>query len=471
MSLYQMVANAKSQDASMGRLTSKFPVSLQRALGLINQIIFPRTIFWRLFGLTARSMLLSLLFVVALFSYNRINIVANSMADQAGEMLANAEDELDRLSPAEQKLWLQRTQKPYLPHLAALDNPNAPTADMVPHSLSTMAITRVLRHKLAGVGEVREVPPPRRQLWVKVDMLGRPMWMVIPLGRVRADPTWQFTTAAFIFTLMSLAVSAIFAWRVNLPLRELRLAAARLGRGERPEQLPEMGPLEVKELSASFNRMLTDLATNEQERNVMLAGISHDLRTPLARLRLGVEMMQDDSLQDGMREDIGDIERILGQFIAFSRGLGGEDAVTTDPADLARSLLTRYAREQCDIELDIADDVPLVPLRPLAMTRALANIIDNARRYGEPPLKLRIAQDGHRLLFEVSDHGSGIPEEQLEDALKPFHRLDTARRADGGSGLGFAIVDRIARLHGGKLTLSNRVGGGLVCSLCIPLEN
>jgi two-component system osmolarity sensor histidine kinase EnvZ len=216
--------------------------------------------------------------------------------------------------------------------------------------------------------------------------------------------------------------------------------------------------------------MLADLETNERERNVMLAGISHDLRTPLARLRLGVEMMSDASLQDGMREDIDDIERILGQFIAFARGLGDEDAAEVDAAELARSLLTRYAREHCTVELDLADDLPLLRARPLALTRALANLIDNARRYGEPPLGLRVFRDQDMVVFEVSDHGPGIPADLLTEALKPFHRLDSARSADGGSGLGFAIVERIARLHSGSLRLDNRASGGLIVQLRLPVD-
>jgi len=431
--------------------------------------LIPRSIFWRLSGLTAFTMILSMVFVVALFNYNRIHLVANGLADQSVELLANAEEQMDALAPAEQVEWLARNERPYVAHLAPFDSVRAPAPDMQPHTLMTRTLAAIIRNKVAGVGEIRESDPPRRQLWVQVDMLGRPMWLVLPLGRVRHDPVWQFAVAAGIFSLMALTMSALFAWRINRPLRELRVAAGKLGRGERPAPLPELGPLEVKELSASFNRMLTDLDTNERERDVMLAGISHDLRTPLARLRLGVEMMQDASLQDGMREDVDDIERILGQFIAYSRGLGGEDAVASDPAELARSVAARYAREKCDIDLDLGDDLPLIQCRPLALTRAMTNLIDNARRYGRPPLALRLAREGEHVVFEVSDHGPGIPPDQLADALKPFHRLDAARRADGGSGLGFAIVERIARLHGGSLTLTNLPEGGLIARLRLPI--
>jgi two-component system osmolarity sensor histidine kinase EnvZ len=431
--------------------------------------LYPRSLFWRLAGVTVLAMLLSLASVVALFSYNRLQMVGINVAEQCGELLANAEGQLDGLSPDEQADWIDDSQPPYAAHLRHLDNREAPPRTALPHTQLSRAIASAIRKRLAGIGDIRESDPPRRQLWVQVDVVGKTYWLVIPMGRYRGDPTWQFAVAAGVFTLVSLLLAALVAWHINRPLRDLRLAAGQLGRGEQPMPLPEAGPLEVKELSASFNRMLADLDANERERNVMLAGISHDLRTPLARLRLGVEMMSDDSLQDGMREDVDDIERILSQFIAFARGLGEEEATDTDPAGLVRSLLTRYAREGCQIELDLDDDLPLIKARPLALSRAIANLIDNARRYGEPPLSLHVRRDGNWVLFEMADHGPGIPADQLDEALKPFHRLDGARRADGGSGLGFAIVDRITRLHRGTLQLRNRDGGGLLVELRIPV--
>ncbi|MBV8659558.1 MAG: HAMP domain-containing protein [Burkholderiales bacterium] len=433
--------------------------------------LFPRTIFWRIASLTTIAMLLSVIFVIGLFTLNRVQMVANNMTDQAGEVLANTEDELDGMPLGEQASWLASTQKPYLPHLRAIDNAEVPAADERPRTLLTRAIAKALRQQLAGVSDIRETPAPRHQLWARVDMLGRPMWLVIPLGRYfHGDPTWQIGAAALMFALLALSVASLFAWRVNRPLRKLQVAAARLGRGERPEPLPETGPLEVKALSESFNSMLADLATNERERDVMLAGISHDLRTPLARLRLGVEMMSDQSLQGGMREDVDDIERILGQFIAFSRGLGEEDATESDPAELARTLLTKYARIGCDIELELDDELPLVKLRPLALTRAMTNLVDNARRYGQSPISLSVRHNAQGLVFEVADRGPGIPDAHIADAMKPFHRLDSARRADGGSGLGIAIVERIARQHGGILKLANREGGGLSATIVLPIQ-
>ncbi|WP_374348158.1 ATP-binding protein [Chitinimonas sp.] len=431
--------------------------------------LYPRTLFWRLAGVTVLAMLLSLSFVVALFAHNRLQMIASNVADQSGELLASAEDQLDGMSPAAQKNWIEYGQPPYTAHLRELNTAEAPAPTLAPRTMLSRTIASTIRKKFGNIGDIRETSPPRRQLWVSVEVLGKRYWLVIPLGRYRFDPTGQFAIAAGIFTIASIVLAALVSWRISLPLRKLSMAAARLGRGEHPEPLAESGPYEVQALSASFNRMLADLESSERERNVMLAGISHDLRTPLARLRMGVEMMADPSLQDGMREDVEDIERILGQFIAFARGLGDEAACDCQPEDLARSLLSRYAREGCTIDLVLADDLPIFKARPLALSRALSNLIDNARRYGAAPISLSVQREADAILFEVSDHGPGIAPDKMAEALKPFHRLDSARRADGGSGLGFAIVDRIARLHGGSLSLDNRAQGGLKATLHLPI--
>ncbi|QDQ27828.1 HAMP domain-containing protein [Chitinimonas arctica] len=433
------------------------------------QRLFPQTIFWRLTWLTALALGFSVAFAVTLYGYNRQQMIASQVTEQVGEVLADLEDRLDGLSPAEQAEWLALNRRPYAPHLLPLDSPQAPPA-AAPRGRLASAIAVALAQRQIGRGDVRESRRPKRQLWVKVEMLGQPKWLVIPLGRFKSDSHWPLAASAAVFTLAALAVAALFAWRINRPLRELQAAAGQLGRGELPQALPEVGPSELKALSASFNRMLADLAANERERSVMLAGISHDVRTPLARLRLGVEMMHDESLRAGMIEDVGDIERILGQFIDFTRGAGSEELQACDPAELARSLVARYARSGCEVELDLADELPLAWLRPLALSRALGNLIDNARRYGAEPIRLEVQLEARQLCFVVIDHGPGIPAEQLDTVLQPFQRLDSARRADGGSGLGLAIVERVAQQHGGKLHLANRDAGGLRVTLSLPLR-
>lgn len=408
----------------------------------------------------AVALVMSLILVVLLFSYNRQKLIAGEMAERASDLLADLEDTLEELPVADQHRWILATARPYAIHVVPLNATERPPANGRYNSLLGRTIAQTIHERIVSATEVREQRSPKQQLWVKVELLGESYWLVIPMARLHNDSTWEFAASALLLVMAMLAAAATFAWRINLPLRKLRMAAGRLGRGEKPEPLPETGPLEVKELSASFNRMLADLDINARERAVMLAGISHDLRTPLARLKLGVEMMADMSLQGGMQQDVEDIERILQQFIDFARGDGGEEPRDIDLVDLARGIAERYARAGTQLQLDFADDLPLLPARPLALSRALSNLIDNSRRYGIPPITLALSHEAGAVLLAVSDCGEGIAPERVQDALKPFHRLDAGRRADGGSGLGLAIVQRIARLHGGDLSLNKLPGGG-----------
>ncbi|MBV1776334.1 HAMP domain-containing protein [Burkholderiaceae bacterium DAT-1] len=433
----------------------------------LRRILPSDTILWRLAGLMAVTLAISFTSVVLLFGHTRQQLVASQLADNAADQLSDMEDMLDGLPVGKQRQWITLQGRPYVPHLALQNDPTLPLAG-TPLSPISRAIIKQLKARLVGVGEAREAANNKQQLWVHVEMLGEPYWLVIPLGKSREFPTWEFAVSIAIFLLSTLAGAALFALWINKPLRRLGEAAGRLGRGEHLPPLEESGPLEVRQLSASFNHMREDLRSSESERDVMLAGISHDLRTPLARMKLGVELMHDDSLRDGMREDVEDIEHILTQFINFARGDTGEEAHLCDIKELLLGLIKRYERSGQFISLHCAPDIPLIYLKPLAIQRALSNLMDNAFKYGGNRVEVIAALDDGQLTLTIRDHGPGIPHDQIGDASKPFHRLDVSRRADGGSGLGLAIVERIARIHGGTLTLSNHAEGGLIVRIQMP---
>jgi two-component system osmolarity sensor histidine kinase EnvZ len=215
--------------------------------------------------------------------------------------------------------------------------------------------------------------------------------------------------------------------------------------------------------------MTRDLARLEDDRALILAGVSHDLRTPLARLRLGLEMSEGDAqLKAGMAADIDEMDRIIGQFLDFARAAGGEPAQPTDLAAMAREIAARYR----DAGHALSDEVAAVPeatVRPMAVRRLITNLVDNAFRYGERDVRLRVGAASRAVVIEVLDRGPGIPADEVERLKQPFTRLETARSGKGGSGLGLAIVDRIARMHGGSFDLLPRDGGGLVARVTFPV--
>jgi len=296
-------------------------------------------------------------------------------------------------------------------------------------------------------------------------------WLVIPRAPTREDRSLAWAGWSALVLLLSMVGAGIIVRRVTQPLADLASAAQRLATGDKPERIDEHGPKELATVTRAFNRMSRNLERADTDRAMLLAGVSHDLRTPLTRLRLGVEMLPDnvdDQSRKGMIEDIEDINATIGQFLNFVRDERSEVPVEIDPAQLLGTLAARY-RER---EVDVSVDTTLAPqgalLRPLATRRMLQNLVDNAIRYGRPPINLVARQAGNQLVLEVLDRGEGIPPEAVERMLQPFTRLDMAR-GGGGTGLGLAIVDRIAQMHGGQLELLPREGGGLLARVWLPL--
>ena len=218
-------------------------------------------------------------------------------------------------------------------------------------------------------------------------------------------------------------------------------------------------------------RQLARAARMDEDRALILAGVSHDLRTPLARLRLGIEMSgaPDDEVS-AMVADIDEMDRIIGQFLDFGRGDTQEPTAAIDLATLAREVTEPYRLRGVDLRLDIPESL-FAQARALSIRRALANLIDNALRYAgtDAPLEVTVSSAGGQARIEVADRGPGIPESEIERMRQPFTRLDKARGNTKGAGLGLAIVDRVMRAHHGRLELSARAGGGLLAALCLPL--
>lgn len=215
--------------------------------------------------------------------------------------------------------------------------------------------------------------------------------------------------------------------------------------------------------------MVTALELSASERRLMLAGLSHDLRTPLTRLKLMVEMLDAHDDKPGMLNDIDELSGIVRQFIDFARSEEKPRNELVTLAELASSVVARFAREHVQVHLHVRAE-PELQADPLALERMLSNLLDNARRYGKAPINVEVAANDSMAILTVSDHGVGIPAAQRQAALAPFERLAAHRGTDGGSGLGLAIVTRIVKQHNGTLELSEAEGGGLCVRIKLPRE-
>jgi two-component system osmolarity sensor histidine kinase EnvZ len=305
-------------------------------------------------------------------------------------------------------------------------------------------------------------------------------WLALPSERIeRVFPLgWLGWGVAAL--LLSLFGAWLIVYRITRPLKALQQAARQVGAGETPARLDESGPSELATVAHAFNQMSADLAQIDQDRALILAGISHDLRTPLTRLRMGIEMAGDEGLREGMTADIEEMDKTIGQFLDFARSEGGEASQEADLAALLLELATQYRRRGFRVELAASVATPVAgspaptpesapPVRPQALRRAVSNLIDNALRYAgsKSVVELALSAGAEESSIEVRDSGPGIPLQDVERMKRPFARLEAARSNTTGAGLGLAIVERIARSHNGSLELLPRPGGGLIARLTL----
>ncbi|MCW5624621.1 MAG: HAMP domain-containing protein [Burkholderiales bacterium] len=312
-----------------------------------------------------------------------------------------------------------------------------------------------------------------RSFWVKIRVKDQSYWVVFPPDAFGLRSAYAWVGWSFVGLALAVVGGLALMLRVNRPLRALTDAAAEIAAGKSPPPLPERGPSEIRTLSQAFNRMSAALKAQEVNRAVLLAGVSHDLRTPLSRLRLALEMSRTGlppAVFEGMEEDIQDMDAIVSQFLDFARD-GAQE--TVDPvADLnaiIASLVERYEKRGEPVRTHL-ESLPPLRLKPLAVQRMITNLVDNALRYGTGPVDIETHKDGGIAVLSVLDRGPGIPEQEVDRVMQPFTRLEDARSDTQGAGLGLAIVDRVARMHGGQVRLASRDGGGLEARVELPID-
>jgi two-component system, OmpR family, osmolarity sensor histidine kinase EnvZ len=316
-------------------------------------------------------------------------------------------------------------------------------------------------------------------LWISLTIDEDRYWLFIDRDPVARNIGTQWIGWAAVALALSVLGAVLITRVINRPLAQLSKAARELGVGRAPQPLPERGPAEIRTVNESFNRMVADLGKLEDDRAVLLAGISHDLRTPLTRLRLELEMAALPTAdRAAMIADLEQMDAIVRQFLDYARRAPQQPAEAIDLTELVRSAALRArieAQPLSTLQLLVAPGITITGYRT-ELDRALDNLLVNAARYGRDPASGRLAvsvsltTDGHEIVIGVADRGPGVPAEQIDRLLRPFERGDAARSGSGGAGLGLPIVHRIARLHGGALRLLANSPHGLRAELTLPLE-
>ena len=320
----------------------------------------------------------------------------------------------------------------------------------------------------------------RPGFWVSFAIDAEQYWLVLKREELRLSGNFEWLSWAIAAVVFSLIGALISVRYINRPLSRLVQHTHKIACGENPPPLPEQGPPEIRNLNASFNRMTHDLRQTESDRELMIAGISHDLRTPLTRMRLEIELspMPESSIH-AIDQDLEQIDHTIDQLLEYSRAAKVQEHPRTDVSATLEALL---ARERLHTDLtrhhlkSCIEPGLHAKIDPVSLRRIVMNLIDNAYRYGcnaqgQSDVLITLHSGGDKLIvLEVSDRGAGIAPEDASKMIRPFYRGDHARSGSTGTGLGLAIIDRLLRQTSGELSLIPRAGGGLTVRVLWPID-
>jgi len=332
-----------------------------------------------------------------------------------------------------------------------------------------IAFTEAAKEFLGEGTIVKEEISDRVYLWIN-EPNHPDYWIRMPIAEYDDSAPISFIIFSGMLLFLSLTGAWLLVHQLHRPLKRLAFAAREIGRGDYPGKLKETGPQELVAVTSAFNQMASDVHKLEEDRTLLLAGISHDLRTPITRIRLSIEFLseQDEELKQGLIADTQDMDDIIDQFISYVR-FGSEEKMTKGNVnELIQQVVEAAAKQHSGIEIKLSK-VELIHFKPLAMKRLISNLIENAFRYGKSPVLVSTKIVGDKLKIAVKDSGKGIADLDKARLFQPFARGDKARGGKG-SGLGLAIVQRIAEMHGGEIQLDNHPDGGLEACVLLPMK-
>lgn len=393
----------------------------------------------------------------------------------AGEIATMAEVLEDSTGP-EQTQKLTRLSAQHLDLLISflpgetLDNTAQPSAAldwrkaMMARALKTEMAVKVRRPFLLNVDS--------EEKWVdvRVQLENGVLQVSLPQRRMFSSSSYIVILWMIGSSIILLAIAILFMRNQVRPIRRLAVAAERFGRGlDVPSSFKPEGAREVRQAAQAFLEMHDRVRRQITQRAAMLAGVSHDLRTPLTRMRLQIAMLPEGPDAEALKGDIADMERMINAYLDFAKGEDGEAPQRTDLRGILERVVTGMKRQGADIELHMEADFSLM-LRPLAFERGITNIVANACKYAPHTyVSAALVDDGAHAEILIDDDGPGIPEDQWEEVFKPFVRVDPSRNAaTGGVGLGLPIAREMVHAHGGKIWLEKSPRGGVRAVIHLP---
>jgi two-component system osmolarity sensor histidine kinase EnvZ len=341
----------------------------------------------------------------------------------------------------------------------ALQNPSR-------ENIISQTLAKALNQRLPHSFDIRVDADEK---WVEVQVQARNgvLRVVIPERRIFSSSGYVVLLWMVGSSIILMVIATIFMRNQIRPIRRLAVAADRFGKGREVPFFKVEGAREVRQAARAFIGMRERLQRQIQQRTAMLAGVSHDLRTPLTRMRLQLEMMVGQEIAD-LKNDLADMERMIEAYLQFARGEGGEEPSRVDLKDLIEQAASNANRESSLVQTDVPEGLSLL-LRPVAFERCIGNLIGNALKYGKHAW-ISAGRFGDSIEIRVDDDGPGVPESQYEEVFKPFFRGESSRNAKtGGVGLGLPIVQDIVLSHGGQVWLDKSPKGGLRVVIDLPV--
>lgn len=435
-------------------------------LGLRRGSLFQRTA-----TTVAGVSLLFLVITIGAIAYFILIPTGQRSADDLAALIELAANSWHKLPEERQAQYAARLEENYHLRISTPAMGMRPIDSPMPYFIFLeQSLTRRLGHRVPVLVAGGESEPG--WYWVRLRLNDGDLVVGFRYVHEGMEPPVLLVLLMGLGGLLTLLTSLALAHRVLRPLERLAEAARDVGCGGQPTPLPEQGPSELADLARTFNRMALQVQDLIANRTTLLAGISHDLRTPLARIQLALEMLPEsveDEMVDAIRRDIDQMNRLIGLFLEISRGLQAEQRQRFDVMALLDEVVGDVRRGGHPIIWQRGPSCERL-LHPLALRRIVTNLVENAVRYGGPePVEVYCHMQGNDFAVEVLDKGPGIPEGEREAVFRPFHRLEQSRsRETGGSGLGLSIARQLANANGCTIRLLGREGGGTRALVLIP---
>jgi len=438
--------------------------------------LFPKNLLNRLILIIASLIIVSQLITIKVFDYFEMEPRAESMAQEISTIVKYTKAAIQSAYPSTRLDLLQSLSK--MSDVKIVPAYYFENIKPLPDEIFLSMVVKKIKQDLGEDTIVTLNHYDIPGIWVSFEIGDGLFWAVIPRNVFDRPFPWHWIGWGIVVFLVSISGAYFLTTRINKPLNLLINATSKLKKGLPFKKIPEDTATEFKEVTKAFNEMASNLAKSENERRFIMGSVSHDIRTPLTRMKLSLEMLPKKSafLKESMDQDIDEINQIINQFLDFVRGFDDEPISSLNFGNFLTELKKQHAILGHDLKISKitrSKDIPknlFIDVRALAFKRLFDNLINNGVKFSKSnKIELVAKLYDEKIEINVLDNGPGIPKDKREKLLEPFERLDQSRGSIGGSGLGLAIAHRIVMVHNGKLELLNRRTGGLNVKLTFPL--